>query len=116
MAFLTVLAQTASLYMMAAVVLPEVVDDAGVDLAVYYERHSRWFFGFFLATLCISVIKDVVISGRLPGATNLGFHLALAVACVSALAVRKRRYHEVLGIVCAGVMAVYIGLFFTRLR
>jgi cellulose synthase/poly-beta-1,6-N-acetylglucosamine synthase-like glycosyltransferase len=37
-AFLAVLAQTTTLYMMAAVVLPEQVEDAGVDLAEHYER------------------------------------------------------------------------------
>ena len=68
--FLTVLAQTITLYMMAAMALPEEVGDAGVDLGVHYDRQHRWFFGFFLATVVISVVKDVVIDGRLPQATN----------------------------------------------
>ena len=40
--FLMVLAQTGTLYVMAAVVLPEEIDEAGVDLRAYYERHHRW--------------------------------------------------------------------------
>lgn len=114
--FLTVLAQTITLYMMAAMALPEEVGDAGVDLGVHYDRQHRWFFGFFLATVVISVVKDVVIDGRLPQATNLGFHIFLAAACISALVVRRRRYHALIGIACAGGMATYITLLFARLR
>src|ERR1043165_4538554 len=69
-AFLIVLAQTATLYLMAAVILPEQPDEAGVDLRAHYQRQHRWFFGFFLATLVISVSKDLVITGHLPDATN----------------------------------------------
>ena len=38
-AFLTVLAQTMTLYMMAALIVPEAVDDTGVDLAAHYDRN-----------------------------------------------------------------------------
>src|SRR5262245_53617801 len=75
--FLLVLGQTATLYMMAAVVLPEHAE-SGVDLRIHYERQNRWFFGFFLATLIISVAKDVALDGKLPGAGNLVFHASMA--------------------------------------
>src|SRR5439155_24106524 len=58
-AFGIVLAQTAALYLMAAVALPEQVDETMLDLGEYFDRQHRWFFGFFLATLIISVMKDV---------------------------------------------------------
>jgi len=115
-AFLLVLAQTGTLYVMAAVVLPEDVGEAGVDLGAYYDRHHRWFFGFFLATLIISVAKDLVITGRLPGTTNLAFHIFFAAVCTSALLIRRRRYQEVVGAAGAVAMASYIGLLFARLR
>jgi Ca2+/Na+ antiporter len=113
--FLLILAQTCTLYLMAAVVLPEQVEDA-VDLATHYERQHRWFFGFFLATLIISVAKDLVINGQWPSAVNLGFHIFLAVVCLSAITVRKRRYQEVVGIAGSVAVATYIGLLFMRLR
>ena|SRR5689334_16694955 len=115
-AFLVVLAQTATLYMMAAVVLPDEVSESGVDLGTYYERNRAWFFGFFLATLVISVLKDVLLSGQLPDAVNLGFHVFFALACISALIVRRWRYHEVLGVTCASAMVTYIALLFARLH
>ena len=114
-AFLAVLAQTITLYMMAAVVLPEQVDETGVDLAAYYERQHRWFFAFFLATLVVSVAKDLIITGHLPAPLNLAFHGVLAAASVSAIVVRRRRYHEVVGIIVALAVAAYIALLFTRL-
>jgi hypothetical protein len=114
--FLVVLAQTCTLYMMAALVLPEQADETGVDLAEYYDRHHRWFFGFFLATLVISVAKDKVLAGNWPTPVNLGFHAALAVMCVSAIVVRARRYQEAVGLAGVAMMGAYIGLLFTRLR
>lgn len=116
--FLVVLAQTATLYVMAAVALPEQVDEyeSSVDLAAFYERQHRWFFGFFLATLVVSVVKDLVISGRWPDPVNLAFHALLAAASVVGIVVRRRRVQEAVGIAGAVVIAAYIGLLFTRLQ
>jgi hypothetical protein len=114
--FLVVLAQTTTLYMMAALVLPEQVEESGVDLAAHYERHHRWFFGFFLATLCISIAKDVVINGHLPETENLVFHGLMAAVCVAAIVARGRRVQATLSIVGAVAVAVYIGALFMRLR
>src|SRR5437762_9502684 len=93
LAFMMVLAQTATLYLMAAVVLPEQVEDAGVDLRAYYERQHRWFFGFFLATLVISIAKDLIINRQLPDGANLAFHGLMATACLAAFLTRRRRVH-----------------------
>ena len=114
--FLVVLAQTTTLYMMAAVILPEQVEDTGVDLAAHYARHHRWFFGFFLATLCISVVKDVLLSGHLPGAVNLVFHAVLAAVCVTAIVADGRRVQVGVSVVGAIVVALYIGALFMRLH
>ena len=113
--FIAVLTQTATLYLMAAVVLPEQVDEQPIDLFAYYERHHRWFFGFFLATLVVSVLKDVLINGGLPAPLNLGFHILLAVVILSAIIVRRRRYQEVVGLTSGAAFVAYIGLLFARL-
>jgi hypothetical protein len=116
LSFLIVLTQTGTLYLMAAVALPEQPDESGLDLREYYGRQHRWFFGFFLATLAVSVAKEVIIAGRLPEAMNLAFHLFLAAASASAIVIRRRRYQEVVGVACAAAIAAYIGLLFMRLR
>lgn len=115
-AFGIVLAQTATLYVMAAVVLPEQVEESGVDLRAYYERHHRWFFGFFLATLVISVAKDVILTRHLPSASNLAFHAAFAIACVVAVTVPARRVQQIIGLASAAGITAYIGILFTRLQ
>jgi len=57
LAFFLVLLQTVTLYMMAALVLPEQVDERGVDLREHYARHAPWMYGFFAATLIVSFVK-----------------------------------------------------------
>jgi hypothetical protein len=114
--FSVVLAQTATLYIMAAVALPEEIDEAGTDLGVYFDRHHRWFFACFLATLVISVAKDVVLAGRLPEPTNLAFHGVLAVGCIAGILLRRRRAQQGLGLGFAAVIVTYIAFLFTRLR
>ena len=114
--FLLILSQTCTLYMMSAVVLPENVDEPVVELATHYDRQHRWFFGFFLATLIISVAKDLVISGQWPSPVNLGFHIFLAAICVTAMVARSRRVQEITGIAGATAVVTYIGLLFMRLR
>lgn len=114
--FLVVLLQTVTLYMMAAMLLPEQIDEGGVDLRSFYDRHHRWFFAFFLATLVISVGKDVVIGGRLPEAWNLAFHIVFAAISLSAILVVRRRYHELVGITAAVSIVAYVGLLFARLQ
>jgi len=116
LAFVIVLAQTATLYVMAAVALPEQVADTGTDLGAYFDRQHRWFFGFFLGTLVISVAKDLVLGGQLPTRTNLAFHALFAAGCVSGMLIPRRRYQEVLGIAFAVALLAYIGVLFARLH
>lgn len=115
-AFIVVLAQTATLYIMAAVVLPEEIEGPITDLGAYFDRHHRWFFGFFLATLVVSVVKDVVLGGALPATENLAFHAALAAGCVFGISTSRRRLQEIIGVGFAILIVVYIALLFARLR
>ena len=100
---------------MSIVVLPEQLDDQRTDLHAYYDRQHRWFFGFFLATLAVSVFKDRFINGAFPGTLNLGFHIFLAAASISAILVSRRRVQEVIGLTSGVAFVAYIGLLFARL-
>lgn len=116
LAFAVVLAQTMTLYLMAAVVLPEQIDDDGADLGAYFDRHHRWFYGLFLLTLVVSVAKDLIVAGRLPELENLIFHILFAAGCVTGIVVQRRRAQELLGIAFAAAVLLYIALLFARLR
>ena len=114
-AFLVVLLQTVTLYMMAAVILPEGSEDHSLDLRFHYERQSRWFFGFFAATIVISVIKELLVAGRLPLPVNLTFHGILLLLCISAILVRTQKFHQVVAVAGVVAMCTYILLLFWRL-
>ena len=64
----------------------------------------------------MSGAAQALLDGRLPGRTNLGFHVVLAAGCLIGLSTRRRRYQEVLGVAFAVGLVVYIGLLFTHLR
>ena len=116
LAFSVLLAQAAALDLMAALVLPELVDEAGVDLGDYFDAQHRWFFSFFLVLLGISIAKDLILSGHWPDPTNLGFHGAFAAVCLAGLVVRGRTAQGVLAVSAAVVVVAYIGLLFAHLR
>ncbi|MEO8881741.1 MAG: hypothetical protein ABI446_15215 [Gemmatimonadaceae bacterium] len=116
LAFIVVLLQPIMVYMMAAVVLPENIESEAVDLRDHFEAQHRWMFGFFLATLIVSVVKEETLSGRLPLGANLAFHIFLIVACVSGIAIKSRRFHEVLALLIAMAIGSYIAALFATLR
>jgi hypothetical protein len=116
LAFLVVLLQTIMLYMVAAVVLPDESEGGTVDLKEHYRRQAVWFFGFFAATLLVSVMKDVVLSRRLPAPVNLAFHCLFLVICAIGIVTRREIYHKAIALAGAAVFALYIPLLFWRLR
>jgi len=116
LAFAIVLLQTIALYMMAAVVLPETVEEAGVDLRIHFEKHRRWVFGFLLVAVITSVVKDVILYGRFADPANLAFHAIFMVSCISAILVRSARFHEFMAIASAIAMGAYVATLFARLQ
>ena len=116
LAFFLVLLQTVTLYMMAAVVLPEQVDERGVDLHEHYERQAPWMFGFFAATLVVSFIKEIVLVGRVLEPTNMAFHVVLFAVSLVGVFARRPAVHRALAVLCALAIGAYIALLFARLR
>ncbi len=113
--FATILVQTALIYMMAAIVLPDIPADEPVDLMDHYFRESPAFFGIGIATICWSLFREYMLAGGLPEPLNLAFHgLFLALALAAALT-RRPRIHEGFAIAMAALFAVYIALLFARL-
>lgn len=114
--FIVVLLQPIMVYMMAAVVLPEDVEAEDIDLREHFASQQRWMFGFFLATVVVSAAKDVTLQGRLPQGANLIFHVFLAIVCMSGMAITSRRFQEVLALLSALAIGVYIAALFAMLR
>jgi hypothetical protein len=115
LAFAIVLLQMILLYMMSAVVLPDVGDEQEIDLSEHFAEHRKLFFGILLAMLGASVLKDFILTGGLPTPTNLLFHVIFATAAIVALLAANRRVQLGLAVVAALGFGVYIAVLFGRL-
>ena len=114
--FVTILVMTALIYMMAAIVLPDVPPDEPLDLKAHYEREAPAFFGLGAATVAFSIVRELVLEGRLPETANLAFHLLFLAMSLTAALIRNRRLHQVLAAAMGLLFFVYIALLFARLE
>jgi hypothetical protein len=114
-AFLVVLAHPILLYLLAALVLPE-IGSAPVDLRANYYEQSRWFFGISLLVIAVSLGRDLVLDGSLPDALNTGIQLCFFVLGSIAMFTRRPRFHEILIPINVALYSIYVGALFARLR
>ena len=113
--FATILVQTILLYMMAAIVLPDIPADEPIDLRDHYERESRAFFGISATLIAWSLFRDYMLTGGLPEPVKLGFYLLFFVLAIAAIVWKHRRLHEAFAVIMAVLFSVFIGLLFARL-
>jgi len=110
------LLETIVLYLLAALSLPTGFGEAAIDLHANYFRHARWFFGSFVSVLVVSLLKDVVFAGSLPGGFNLGFHLFWIAGASVAAVTRNDLFHKVFVCVSAVSFVIYIAALFFELH
>ncbi|HEU4696764.1 MAG TPA: hypothetical protein VFR92_07360 [Sphingomicrobium sp.] len=113
--FAVILLQMALLYMLSALVLPDVPAEQPVDLARHFERHRTAFFAFLIAMLASSIFKEAVLEHRLPTPLNLGFHLMLVAVAASGILFGSKRIQLALAVVATAGFLAYVALLFTRL-
>jgi hypothetical protein len=113
---LTVVLQATSIYMIAALILPDAKGDSTVDLREHYFAHRHWFFGAVLSNVVFSLLKELVLYERLPHPLNLGFHLAFGAIAISAMLVRREWLHKLLAPVTGLLFLLYIALIFRNLN
>jgi hypothetical protein len=108
-ALLFIMLQAISVYMVAALVLPDVTGDVIVDLRDHYFAHRSWFFGALLGSIVFSAAKELALTGHLPGRMN-GV-LAAVVAAVT----RREWFHKFLAPAVGLLFVLYITLLYARL-
>ena len=113
--FATALVETALIYMMAALVLPDIPPGEPTDLKAHYYREAPVFFGVGAAAIGWSMIRELVLNGHLPQGPNLAFHLLFILLASLGAVTRRPRVHEALAGVMSLLFLVYIGLLFSRL-
>jgi hypothetical protein len=114
-ALLVVMLQAISIYMVAALVLPDVTGDAIIDLRDHYFAHRSWFFAAVLAALVFSATKELALAGHLPIRMNLVFHVIFGLASIMGAITRREWFHKLLAPVAGLLFLVYIALLFERL-
>ena len=113
-ALLVIVLQAISVYMAAALVLPDVTGDA-IDLRDHYFAHRSWFFGALFAATVFSAAKDLALGGHLPDRINLGFHVIFGVSAIAGAITRWEWFHKLMAAAFAVLFVLYIALLFARL-
>jgi hypothetical protein len=113
--FLVVLMQPVMLYLMAAFITPDLSGDARVDLRESYFRESRWFFGAAVIAVAISLLKTLVLIGRLPERADLIGHLVFIAGGLAGLFSRNEIVHKALAPLTLLFYSAYIALLFVSL-
>ena len=108
--------QTMLFYMVAGLVFPDFFGEGNVDLKESFYAHRRWFFFIGFASIVVSVIKNLVLDGKLPGRTDLAFHVIFGVALLSGALTQRERYHKTLIVFVIATFVLYIVLLYARIR
>ncbi|HTE47360.1 MAG TPA: hypothetical protein VK636_19065 [Gemmatimonadaceae bacterium] len=114
--FLLVLLQPIVLYLLSALALPDANSETATDLRAHYYAHSRWFFGFAVALLVVSLTRDRVLAGSLPGSLNIVGHVLLFLGWGIAAITRRETYHRWVAVFTIVLLVGYIAVLFSRLQ
>lgn len=108
--------QATSVYMIAALILPDAKGDNTVDLREHYFAHRHWFFGALFGSIVFSLLKELVLYGRLPHPLDLSFQLVFGVIAITAMLLRWEWFHRLLAPVSGVLFLLYIALIFRNLH
>ena len=112
--FVIVLLQPMVLFLMTLLVFPS-SDLPRQDLKENFLHQRPWFFGLLIILLAVSILKDLVLNGRFPGAMNLVFHGIFFVAAILGMALKHERGHRPLAYSVLVVFVLYTVLLFFNL-
>jgi hypothetical protein len=112
---LVILLQAISIYMAAALVLPDIIGEDFVDLRRHFFAHRSWFFGALLASLVFSLTKSLALRGHLPNRIDTAFQFTFCAGVIVAAVTRSEWFHKLLAPAFGLLFAVYIAVLFARL-
>lgn len=110
-----VLVHIGILYLATAVALPDAGARETSDLRQHYWSGARPFYLLLFAAVLVSLAKDLVISGALPGAVNVGFHVLFGAVGLAGAWSRSDRVHLLLTGSLLAAFLLYVVLLFDRL-
>jgi hypothetical protein len=112
---LVVMLQAISIYMTAALVLPDISGEKFVDLREHFFAHRSWFFGASFAGIVFSLAKTFALSGHLPSPADSAFEFTFGVVMIAAAMIRNEWFHRILAPAAGLLYGIYIALLFARL-
>lgn len=113
--FAVVLIGTGLIYMVSAIVLPDVPPGEPLDLKAHYWREAPAAFAITIAAVLWSIVREWQLDGRLPRPDNLVFHLLFIAVSLLGLVVRRERVHQAIALLISGLFLTYVFLLFSRL-
>jgi len=114
-AFLIVLLQPISLFLMTALLVPELGGRGRIDLRTGYFRESRWFFATLVFALLMSLAKNLILYFALPAAANVAAHAIFVLVALVGAVSKSDLVHKLLAPLSLALLACYIGLLFLTL-
>jgi len=114
-AFAALLLQTILLYMVTALVLPDMPAKGRLDLEQHYYRQRPVFFGIALLAVASSALREWVVEGHFLQGANLAFHAAFAAVTVVALLIRRPWAHHAVAAIMGLLSISYIALLYAEL-
>jgi len=115
LSFTIILLQMVLLYMLAGLVLPDVGSGATVDLGDHFDRQRTPFFGFLIAMLAVSMLKDVVLDHKLPSPLNLTFHLVFVTVALIGMIFGGRKPQLAIALFGIAIFIAYVALLFAHI-
>jgi hypothetical protein len=115
LALLVVMLQAISIYMIAALVLPDISGEKVIDLQQHFYAHRSWFFGANFASVVFSLLKTLVLYRHLPSRVDSAFQFTFGAAALVAAVTRSEWFHRLFAPAMGLLIVVYIALLFARL-
>ena len=113
--FLVVLMQAVLIYLATAILVPDIRDGERIDLKACYFREARWYFATILVAVLDSLVKNLVLTGRLQHGADLAGHAAFAALCIAGIVTRREIAHKIIAPAALLAYAAYISLLFVSL-
>jgi hypothetical protein len=113
--FAVLLAEMVPLYLLAALVFPNVEVEGAVDLRTHYFENHRWFFAMAVLFILLSVGKPLVLFGKWPAPMDLGLQIVFAVVAGIGAYTQRETFHKFLAPCVALLLCAYIALLFARI-
>lgn len=114
--FLIVLMQPILLFLMSALIVPDVPASEIANLRATYFRETRPFFAIGVTLLCFSLLRNVMIFGSLPEASNLAVHLLFITLSSIAATTKNEVFHRINAPIALALLVGYIATLFVDLK